>query len=57
MLVTRHSVFTVLSGAQSEEEDTEMEDADGNKTSCLLFGFFCLFFQIIDISEKYFAVP
>lgn len=36
-----HSVFAVSSVAQDEEEDTEeMEEAEGNKTSCLPFLFF-----------------
>lgn len=56
MLDTRNSIFAVLNVAHDEEEDTEdMEEAEGNKTLCLLFvGFF--FFQITDIPEKYFAV-
>lgn len=36
-----HSVFAVSNVAQDEEEDTEeMEEAEGNKTSCLPFLFF-----------------
>lgn len=56
MLDARYSVFAVLNVAHDEEEDTEdMEEAEGNKKSCLLF--FGLFFQITYIPEKYFAVP
>lgn len=42
MLDTRNSIFAVLNVAHDEEEDTEdMEEAEGNKTLCLLFvGFF-----------------
>lgn len=38
MLDTRNSIFAVLNVAHDEEEDTEdMEEAEGNKTLCLLF--------------------